>query len=156
LDDTGPDEHRAEHRTSPPVVTSRGRGNKFMLAPEHLPKVLRAIRRGASEVSIARSLGINYRTWLRVKAEDEEIASVLSESRKMEEDELVSLLMDKAREKDVSAIAFALRTRHHYRDHGSPLGQGDQKVNIQINLPAAQPSMDDYMKTIHIEGSAAS
>src|SRR3546814_7905942 len=79
-----------------------------------------------------------------VRTEDERVAAALAESRKLEEDELVTLLMDKARAGDTTTIIFALKGRHGYRDQGAPQGGGEQRVNIQINLPAAQPSMDAY------------
>ncbi len=138
-------EHRAEHRGPPP---KRGPGQpKYVIAEADVAKVIRAIRQGKSEVSIARALRINYRTWSRVKAEDDLIASALSETRKFEEDELVGLLMDKARTGDTTSIIFALKGRHGYRDQGQPQGVID-KVNVTINLPAAQPSLGDYMKAI--------
>jgi len=147
-------EHRAEHRETSLEAPRRGPGQpKYVIPEAHVGKVLEACRRGSSEVSIARALGINYRTWLRVRAEDERIASALSETRKLEEDELVTLLLDKARAGDTTSIIFALKGRHGYRDQGAPQGGTEQRVNIQINLPAAQPSMDDYMKTI--EGTAS-
>jgi hypothetical protein len=138
-------EHRAEHR-APPI--KRGPGQpKYQIPEADVPKVVRAIRQGKSEVSVARALRINYRTWARVKAEDERIASALSETRKFEEDELVGLLMDKARAGDTTSIIFALKGRHGYRDNGAPQG-GIEKVNVTINLPAAQPSLGDYMRVI--------
>lgn len=138
-------EHRTEHRTAPP---KRGPGQpKFIIPETDVARVIRAIRQGKSEVSIARALKINYRTWSRVKAEDERIASALSETRKFEEDELVGLLMDKARTGDTTSIIFALKGRHGYRDQGQAQGAID-KVNVTINLPAAQPSLNDYMKAI--------
>jgi hypothetical protein len=111
-------------------------------------KVLEACRRGVSEVRIARALGVNYRTWMRVRAEDERVASALSESKKLEEDELVSLLMDKARNGETTAIIFALKGRHGYRDQGVQPASGDARVNVTINLPAAQPTLDDYLRTV--------
>src|SRR3546814_6717778 len=143
-------EHCAEHRGSTAVLAGRGPGQpKYVIPEEHVPKVLEACRKGASEVSIARALHINYRTWCRVRTEDEQVAAALAESRKLEEDDLVTLLMDKARAGDTTSIIFALKGRHGYRDQGAPQGGGEQRVNIQINLPAAQPSMDAYMKSIN-------
>lgn len=137
--------HRAEHREAPP---RRGPGQpKYVIPEAEVPKVIRAVRQGKSEVSIARALRINYRTWARVKAEDERIASALAETRKFEEDELVGLLMDKARAGDTTSIIFALKGRHGYRDNGMAK-DGIEKVNVNIVLPAAQPSLSDYMKVI--------
>lgn len=146
-------ENRTEHRSGPPEVAKRGRGQpKYEIPDDQVAKVIAACRQGASEVSIARALRINYRTWCRVRTEDERIASALSESRKLEEDELVSLLLDKARAGDTTSIIFALKGRHGYRDVGLASGT-EPTVNVQvINLPAAQSDMGDYMRTI--EGTA--
>src|SRR3546814_5781567 len=66
--------HCAEHRGSTAVLAGRGPGQpKYVIPEEHVPKVLEACRKGASEVSIARALHINYRTWCRVRTEDERV-----------------------------------------------------------------------------------
>src|SRR3546814_1037142 len=112
-------EHCAEHRGSTAVLAGRGPGQpKYVIPEEHVPKVLEACRKGASEVSIARALHINYRTWCRVRTEDERVAAALAESRKLEEDELVTLMMAKASAGDTTSIIFALKGRHGYRDQG--------------------------------------
>lgn len=142
-----PAKNRSEHRNLI-AVDSRTDRRKYVIPDHNLPKVLDACRRGSSEVSIARALGINYRTWMRLRAENDEIAAALAESRKLEEDELVSILIDKARAGDTTALIFALKGRHGYRDHGSPPPGPEQRVNVTINLPAAQPSLGDYMRTV--------
>lgn len=159
--------HRHEHRAdvhpveeaplSPARALSLGAPDvrsdrrKYLVPDQHIDAVLKACRKGASEVRIARMLGVNYRTWMRVRTEDERIASALSESRKIEEEELVSLLMDKARGGETTAIIFALKGRHGYRDHGvPPSASADARVNVTINLPAAAPSLDDYVQTVDV------
>ncbi|MEN3971590.1 hypothetical protein WJS89_02800 [Sphingomicrobium sp. XHP0235] len=142
------DKNRAEYRTEP---QKRGVGHPKYVIPEvEVNRVIRAIRKGKSEVSIARALRINYRTWMRVRDEDERIASALSETRRLEEDELVGLLMDKARAGDTTSIIFALKGRHGYRDNGTPK-DGDDRVNVTINLPGAN-DMDSYMKSVGKDG----
>jgi len=144
-----PSEHCAKHRGSPPAAPKRGPGQpKYVIRDDDVEKVIRSVRQGKSEVSIARALGINYRTWSRLKAEDERIAAALGETRKFEEDELVGLLMDKARTGDTTSIIFALKGRHGYRDQGAPQGGVEKQVNVTINLPAAQPTLSDYMRTV--------
>lgn len=132
-------------------VPGWGRGNKFVLTEDERAKVIRAIRRGASGVSIARALRINYATWKRVKTEDEEIASALSEKLAMEEIELSNVLIEKAKEGDITALMFALKTRHGYRDHGAVNGGEDNRVAIQINLPGPSASLEDYQRLIAVE-----
>ena len=89
-------EHRDEHRAVAPAVPRRDR-RKYLLPQEHTDRVLEACRVGVSETQIARALRINYRTWMRVREEDERVASALSKAKKFEEEELVAMLMDKAR-----------------------------------------------------------
>jgi hypothetical protein len=169
------DKHSAEHRSasvnmteaggegaySPargaplPALDTRSDRRKYLVPDQHIDTVINACRSGVSEVRIARSLGVNYRTWMRVRAEDERVASALSESRKFEEDELVSLLMDKARGGETTAIIFALKGRHGYRDHGTPpASAAEARVNVTINLPAASASIADYVRVIDAEPSA--
>jgi len=150
-----PDKHRAEHRDDQSQLVKRGPGQpKYLIPQNQIEKVIEACVSGASEVSIARALKINYRTWARVRTDDERIASALQEAKKIEEDELSSLLLDKARNGDTTSLIFALKSRHDYRDHGAPTGLNAHPVNIQIiNLPAAADSMEDYVTTIEGKSS---
>ena len=121
---------------------------KYLVPDQHVGKVVDACRRGVSEVRIARSLGINYRTWMRLRDEDERIAGALAESRRIEEEELVAVLLDKAREGETTSLIFALKSRHGYRDQGTPQAAADARVNVVINLPAASASAEEYARTI--------
>lgn len=149
------EKHRAEHRIGGKNLDLRTDRRKFMLGDDEAEVVLDACRRGVSETRIARALGINYRTWMRVRDEDERVASALAETRKVEEEELVSILLDKARDGDTTALIFALKGRHNYRDHGTPANAKDSKVNVTINLPAAQPTVEDYTKLIDVTSEAS-
>lgn len=126
---------------------------KYLVPDKHIDKVVDACRRGVSEVRIARSLGINYRTWMRLRDEDERIAGALAESRRIEEEELVAVLLDKARDGETTWLIFALKSRHGYRDQGAPQAAADARVNVVINLPAASASAEEYARTI--DGSVA-
>lgn len=146
MTDADEDQHRAGHR--PGLPDTRTDRRKYLIPEHDIEAILAACRRGVSETQIARALGINYRTWMRVRTEDERISSALAETRKVEEEELVSLLMDKARAGDTTALIFALKGRHGYRDNGAPQGAADPKVNVTISLPAAQPSVEAYVEAI--------
>jgi hypothetical protein len=126
---------------------------KYLVPDQNIAKVIDACRRGVSEVRIARSLGINYRTWMRLRDEDERIAGALAESRRIEEEELVAVLLDKARDGETTSLIFALKSRHGYRDQGAPQAAADARVNVVINLPAASASAEEYARTI--DGSVA-
>jgi hypothetical protein len=168
-----PDKHSAEHRDgSLDAALDDGKGayspahplqvsaldprsdrRKYLVPDQHIAQVMDACRRGVSEVRIARSLGINYRTWMRLRDEDERIAGALAESRKIEEEELVAVLLDKARDGETTSLIFALKSRHGYRDQGAPQAAADARVNVVINLPAASASAEEYARTI--DGSLA-
>lgn len=149
------DKYCTEHRTDNRNVLKRGPGQpKYIIPDDHIDTIIEACAKGASEVSIARALKINYRTWTRVRTDDERIASALQEAKKIEEDELSSLLLDQARDGNTTSLIFALKSRHDYRDHGAPTGLNANQVNIQIvNLPAATNDMNEYMKTIEGQSS---
>ncbi len=168
-----PEKHCAEHRAEGLATTGqacpgpyspahplpgsapdpRSDRRKYLVPEQHIDKVLDACRGGVSEVRIARSLGINYRTWMRLRDDDERIAGALAESRKIEEEELVAVLLDKAREGETTSLIFALKSRHGYRDQGAPQATADARVNVVINLPAASASAEEYACTI--DGSVA-
>ncbi|WP_188449905.1 hypothetical protein [Sphingomonas psychrolutea] len=135
------------------ALDPRSDRRKYLIPNKDIGTVLDACRRGVSEVRIARGLGINFRTWQRVRVEDERVGSALAETRTLEEDELVSLLMDKARGGETTAIIFALKGRHGYRDHGTPTVAAEARVNVTINLPAASATVEDYARVI--EGHAS-
>jgi hypothetical protein len=126
---------------------------KYLLPAEHADQVVEACRRGVPETQIARALGINYRTWMRVREEDERLATALAEVKKVEEEELVSLLLDKARKGDTTSIIFALKGRHGYRDQGPPAG-AEHRTNIVINLPDAL-APGEYLRMIDVTPGGA-
>lgn len=87
---------------------------------------------------------------MRVREEDERIADVLAEGRKIEEEELVSLLLNKARNGDLTATIFALKSRHGYRDMGTPGGGVEQRVNVTINLPPPAANEEEFSRLINV------
>lgn len=161
LSDKTADKHSTKHRIKaegrqalPPgaasdVATSQDR-RKYIIPEKSVDAVIAACRRGVPETKLAEALGINYRTWMRVREEDERIADILVESRKIEEEELVSLLLDKARNGDLTATIFALKSRHSYRDIGTPGGGVEQRVNVTINLPAPAASEEEFRRIIDV------
>lgn len=140
-------EHRDGHRADVPADPRRDR-RKYLLPEEHAERIVEACRSGVPETQIARALGINYRTWMRVRDEDERLASALAEVKKIEEEELVSLLLDKARKGDTTSIIFALKGRHGYRDQG-PTAGSEHRTNIVIHLPDAL-TPEAYLRMIDV------
>lgn len=145
--------YRVEHRVAQPeaeiVPQHRTDRRKYLLPDNAIATIIDACRSGVPETKIARALGINYRTWMRVRDEDERVSEVLLESRKIEEEELVSILLDKARAGDLPATIFALKSRHGYRDIGTAGGGVEQKVNVTILLPAPAATEEEFSRTIN-------
>lgn len=159
-----PRKHRPKHRkeaegrqpgppVGPPPAPRRDR-RKYLIPDASVAIVIAACRKGVPETKLAQALGINYRTWMRVREEDERIADALAETRKIEEEELVSLLLDKARNGDLTAMIFALKSRHGYRDMGTPGGGVEQKVNVVINLPAPAANEEEFSRMINVTPEA--
>jgi hypothetical protein len=158
-----PAEHRAEHRSGLPgplldalgdpitrAVEQRGPGAPpVVLSDDQTEAAARALRSRVPETRIARELGVNYRTWMRLRDDDDRLASALAEARKAEEEELAGLLIEKARRGETVALIFALKGRHGYRDQGAPPGDGGSRTNIVINLPASM-SPDAYSRLIDV------
>jgi hypothetical protein len=151
--DDGEGAYSPAHPLQVSAPDPRSDRRKYLVPDQHIAKVMDACRRGVSEVRIARSLGINYRTWMRLRDDDERIAGALAESRRIEEEELVAVLLDKARDGETTSLIFALKSRHGYRDQGTPQAAADARVNVVINLPAASASAEEYARTI--DGSVA-
>lgn len=89
MDEEQNTEHRGEHRAVAPADPRRDR-RKYLLPQEHVDRVLEACRAKVPETQIAKALGINYRTWMRVRQEDANVSSTLAETRNRS-------LMDKER-----------------------------------------------------------
>lgn len=156
-------EHRAEHRTGPttalvdwlgdPIgqaVEKRATGRPpVTLSDDAIDAAADALRSGVAETKVARALGVNFRTWQRLREEDDRLADAGAEAKKLEEEELVGVLMEKARKGEVVPLLFALKARHSYRDQG-PAGPGwVSNSNVTINLPPSMSS-DEYRRMIDI------
>jgi hypothetical protein len=140
------DKHRTEHRE----VAPRGPGHPpYVIPDERVAEVADACRLRMPETGIARSLGINYRTWMRIRDEDDRVASALAEARKMEEEELVALLLDRARKGETVPLLFALKSRHGYRDQGPTNGSDAPTTHVSIILPDAM-SPRAYLDAIDV------
>lgn len=110
-----------------------------------LQKIRSLAERGVSEVDIAKSLNMSYKTWQRIKEEDPDARNVLEEARQIEETKLVGVLFEKAMKGDATSAMFLLKTRHGYRE-GAELVNANQ-VNVRITLPGAKDPTE-YLKEV--------
>jgi transposase-like protein len=91
---------------------------------------------GWGVISIARALNVSstlMRVWL---AESEELREALDYGRERERLELHTKLREMAREGNVVALLFLLKSRHGYNDQGGE-GETASRVSITFKLPAA-------------------
>ena len=109
---------------------------KKRLKPADYPKIEELASRGVSEKSIARALGLNYRTWAALRdGGDPRAAEALERGRAAEHDSLVGALFAKALKGNVTAAIFLLKCRHGYIDQPKPENV-ENRVQITFQLPA--------------------
>jgi hypothetical protein len=118
---------------------------KKTLPKNGLQKIRNLAERGVSETDIAKSLGMSYKTWQRIKEEDPNAKDVLEEARQIEETKLFGILFEKAMNGDSTAAMFLLKTRHGYRE-GAELVNANQ-VNVKITMPGAKDPVS-YLKEV--------
>ena len=106
---------------------------------------------GVNEVAIAAALGLDFRTWRRIREEDPETKAAWQEARALEENRLAGKLFEEAMTGNVTAAIFLLKGRHGWRDIGPAEGDGGVKVGVQINLPGSLKP-EDYAKLVSVHG----
>jgi hypothetical protein len=123
---------------------------KIKLPSNGLDIIRRLAERGVKETDIARALGMSFKTWKRIKDENEEARETLEEARQIEENKLFGMLYEKAMEGDTVSAIFLLKTRHGYRE-GAELVNANQ-VNVKITLPGSMDP-DDYRKKLEVQNA---
>lgn len=87
--------------------------------------------------TIAKRLGIGNRTLDKLRQDDPRVEEALTVGHAACEDELVDIVMKKARHAEsdrdsLIAAMFLLKSRHHYRDSGA-LDGAPTTMNVQVN-----------------------
>ncbi len=101
-----------------------------------------------AETKICRALGMGFRAWRRILAEDADAGALWAEALAIERDAIVGKLFDRAMEGDVQAARFMLGARHGLREQG---GTGDAtRSSVTINLPGSM-SAKQYERLITVE-----
>lgn len=126
----GSTEKAADGRTI--IVTERGIG-----------AVEAAAAAGVGIAGIAALLGISREALRRVRERQPELDEALSRGNANNEAELVSLLMEQARNGAFVPAMFLLKTKHGYREGDAP----EQRPNVVINLPGAL-GMQQYLEAL--------
>lgn len=123
---------------------------------------------GVQETVLASALGMDLKTWRRIRHEDPVAKAAWEEARLREEDRLVGALFRQAlgtpAEYDdagnviraeqppyAPASMFLLKARHGYRDLG-PTDGGSDRPTININIPAPL-APEQYAKLIEVTPS---
>ncbi len=125
---------RAKKRKEPTGLTVRDASGIAML-PETVDIVRNMARLGHPVPSIAAALGVSRETFNQCRKRQPEVDEAFAQGRAGLEHELASGLVKAAREGNIVAAIFALKSMFGYRDNGQT--DTAPKVAVQINLPAA-------------------
>jgi len=121
--------------------------------PENGLALIRALAaNGVAETEIAAALGMDIKTWKRIRQDDADARAAWDEARTLELDRLVKSLFAQAmgapaefdgdgnqlraeRPPNSGAGMFLLKSRHSYRDVGPTDGGNEGRPTVVINLP---------------------
>lgn len=113
-------------------------GSKVTLKRHDITLATQLAAQGATLVSIAKALGVSKRTFDALRERDRRLAEAVDLGRAALQDELVSLLVKKARDGDNVALLFALKSMFGFRDRGDAPGAiapARPAVQVNVNLP---------------------
>jgi predicted DNA-binding protein (UPF0251 family) len=105
---------------------------------------------GFSQRSIAKRLGVAYDTLQAIVKRDPEASEAVQRGRAAEHDGLCQTMLRAALNGNVTAGIFLLKARHGYVDSGLAPINNDNRVAVQITLPAAM-SPEQYAKMIEVQ-----
>lgn len=126
---------------------------------------------GVQETVLAKALGMDVKTWQKIRVDDPEANAAWLEAKCLEQDKLVGSLFRQAvgapAEYDAEgkliraeqppfapAGMFLLKTRHGYREQGPSDGASEgPKVNLVFNLPAPLNG-EQYRRLVEVHPSA--
>ncbi len=101
---------------------------------------------GVSKAGIAKRLGVSTGTFGDILKRDPKAQESFDLGTGANEDELRDLLMDKARDGNVTAMIYLTKARHGWVEGDAP----DTRPNVIINLPDALP-IEEYMRRVQIK-----
>ncbi|MEM6413535.1 MAG: hypothetical protein AAF720_02640 [Pseudomonadota bacterium] len=135
----------------PAVIRNVG-GNNRRLGARGVEIVEEMARNGCALVTIAKRLRINRDTLAEIRKRQPEVDEAIERGYSAMEDELVDILMSRARDPNhkggVTAAIFLLKARRGYEGTKTPahITINDNRTQT-VNLPSAR-DMDDYMRRV--------
>lgn len=149
--DPTPDPRRAP--PFPKGISGNPAGGKRKTLPKHgLATITELAARGVRVDTIARSVGMCGKTFQRLKADDPAVSEAYEAGRAQLHDELVDILVNKARAGDTISLLFSLKSIFGFRDQGPEAGEAG--VHVHITLPGALPP-EAYQRQVIEEGAVA-
>ncbi len=122
-------------------------GGTVVLDQAGLALVEEHAKEGAPNTRIAAALGISRYCFADLLRRQPDAQEALAKGRSANEQELVEILMAKARKGDTVACLFLLKARHGYRE--GEARESDSRPNVIINLPDSI-SPQEYLKNIKV------
>jgi hypothetical protein len=122
--------------------------DKTKVSPATIELVKYACAMGATVGRICDVLEISERTFYRFMDTSPEFATAVKGGRSIEHDRLVNKLVEMALTGNVTALIFALKSRHNYVDSG--VGAAtlvENKVSVNFILPDAMKP-EQYLQTL--------
>lgn len=121
-------------------------GREFVATEKTYVQVAAMAARGLRLEDIARRLGIGITTFKRLRERDARIAEAYETGASELHEELVGILIRKAKQGKTPELLFALKTRYSYRESG-PVIDHHHTHAVRIELPAPLPR-EAYLREV--------
>ncbi|MEO0487543.1 MAG: hypothetical protein AAF092_16690 [Pseudomonadota bacterium] len=129
------------------VVNAAGK-SEWRVGRRGLKVVEELAERGVAVATIAKALRMGKDAFMGCRQRQPEVQEALDRGRANEHDKLVAELHELAMEGNVTAVIFALKARHAYREGEAPEG-GSTNVQVNINLPSAM-TPEEYQRMVDV------
>lgn len=129
------------------VVNAAGK-SEWRIGRRGLKVVEELAERGVAVATIAKALRMGKDAFMGCRQRQPEVQEALDRGRAKEHDKLVAKLHELAMEGNVTAVIFALKARHAYREGEAPEG-GGTNVQVNINLPSAM-TPEEYQRMVDV------
>ena len=124
-------------------------GGTVIVQPAGLELIHYRASEGSPHTQIAAALGIAPNTFRALVERDPAVREALAKGNARNEEELVGLLMEKARSGNIVASMFLLKAKHGYRE-GEPRESG-HRPNVVIMLNAAAKEAEYLLADVEVK-----